>query len=42
MPVILTTQEVRRIVFEGTGKQFMGPYLEKALHKKELLEWLKV
>jgi hypothetical protein len=22
------------------GKEFMRPYLEKTLHKKELVEWL--
>jgi FixJ family two-component response regulator len=42
-PVILATQEaeIRRIVVQK-GKQFAIPYLEKILHKKGLLEWLKV
>jgi hypothetical protein len=29
--------------FEASlGKQFVTPYLEKNLHKKQLVEWLKV
>jgi hypothetical protein len=26
----------------SVSKQFVRPYLEKLLHKKELVEWLKV
>jgi hypothetical protein len=45
-PVILVIQEaeIRRITFQiHPGPIFsMRPYLEKTLHKKGLVEWLKV
>jgi hypothetical protein len=44
-PVIPATQEaeVKASWFKATlGKQFERPYLEKAHHKKGLVEWLKV
>jgi hypothetical protein len=44
MPIILVTQkaEIRRIAVQSLGKQFVGPYLEKTLHIKRLVEWFKV
>jgi hypothetical protein len=45
MPVILATQEVeiRRITIQSqSGQYFTRPYLEKTLHRKGLVEWLKV
>jgi hypothetical protein len=44
MPVILAKEaELGGSQFEASpGKQFMKPYLEKNLHKKGLVEWLKV
>jgi hypothetical protein len=43
MPVIPATQEASIRQFEAIqGKQFARPYLEKANHKKRLMEWLKV
>jgi hypothetical protein len=43
--VIPTTQRQRlgRLWFKASpGKQFTRPYLKKTLHKKRLVEWLKV
>jgi hypothetical protein len=45
MPVILTTQEAenRRIAVQGQlGQIVHETYLKKTLHKKGLVEWLKV
>jgi hypothetical protein len=44
-PVILATQEVeiRRITVQSQPRQIVTrPYLKKILHRKELVEWLKV
>jgi hypothetical protein len=45
MPIILATPEaeIRRIVVQSQPGQIVPrPYLEKTLHKKELVEWLEV
>jgi hypothetical protein len=46
MPVILATQKsgIRRIAVQSQPRQivFMRPCLIKTLHKKGLVEWLKV
>jgi hypothetical protein len=44
-PVILATQgsEIRRLKVQSQhGQMVMSPYLEKTLHRKGLVEWLKV
>jgi hypothetical protein len=44
MPVILATQEVetRRILVQSQPREIERSYLKKTLHKKGLVEWLKV
>jgi hypothetical protein len=43
-PLIPATQEaeIRNIVVPSQPKEFMRPHLEKTLHKKGLMEWLKM
>jgi hypothetical protein len=43
-PIILVTQEaeIRRIAVQSQANSSTRPYLEKTLHKKGLVEWLKV